>query len=235
MGKKQTKAKKTELKKSKEDFVPGTENEEQFEKVLFLLSEWIKAGIVDVKIDVDGDIHFDLPSEMEELLKTQVPRDLKHRDVVAIIRNELPALISASLAKNPGRRLRFILPENLNEKIDLMVERGEKTVGMLVSKNLKERILLRKASPSYVIDELRDMAGTYHVESEKNEKVDVPYLSLELTLARPRSEQMLAVNPKERTVRFSRKDDIKVTIDLHKEDLKDLIKKLNKIDEKISE
>ncbi len=234
MGKGPKKSKKADLKEEKKDFVPGTETGDQFGKVLSLLSEWMKAGIIDFDLDPDGDIDFKLPSEMSDLLGTQIPSDLTHKNVVAIIRNEIPALISAGLEKKPEQRLRYLLPEELHEKIDVMVERSAKTVKILVDKNLKERILLRQATPVYVVDEIRSIASTYHIELEKGEKVDVPYLSIEFTLAKPRSGHMLVLNPKERSAIFSRKDDIKVTVELHRDDLKDLIKKLKDIEEKAS-
>lgn len=234
MGKRPAKPKKEELKKKKKDFVPGSETEEQFEKVLSLLSDWMKAGIVDYELDADGDINFKLPGEMSELLGTQVPSELTHQHVAAIIRTEMPALISAGLGKEPERRLRFLIPEELHEKIDVMVQRSEKTVGMLINENLKERILLRQTTPCYVLDKIRSMESTYHIESEKGEKVNVPHLSLEFSFAKPRSGQMLVMNPKQRTISFSGKDDIKVTADLHKDDIKDLIKMLKEAKEKLS-
>lgn len=234
MGKRPTKSKKEELEKGKEDFVAGTETEEQFEKVLALLSEWIKAGIVDVKVDTDGDVNFDLPSEMSKLLGTQVPRDLTHKKVVAIIRTEIPALISAGLGKEPERRLRSLLPEELRKKIDVMVKRSEASVESLVDKDLKERILLRRTTPGYVVDEVRMTLGTYYVEGEKR-KTEVPHLLLEISLARPQSSRMLVVGLDQHRMSFSRQDDMRVAIDLHKDDLKDLIKKLNKIAEEMTE
>ncbi len=237
MGKKPTKSKKKELEKGKEEFLPGAESEEQFEKVLSLLSEWRKAGIVDFELDADGSVDFSLPSEMSELLGTQVPRGLTHKNVVGIIRREIPVLISAGLGKMPEERLRSLLPEKLHEKIDVMVKRSEKVINMLdgIDKGLKERILLRQATPCYIVDEIHSMTATYHIESDKGEKIDVPHLSLEFTFAKPRSGQMLVINPKERSISFSRKDDVKVTVDLHRDDIKDLIKKLNRIEEKIPE
>ena len=234
MGKGPKKSKKVDMKEEKKDFVPGTETEEQFEKVLSLLSDWIKAGIVDFELDTDGDIKFNLPGEMSKLLGTQAPRDLTHKKIFAIIRNEIPPLISVGLGKESERRLRFLMPEELHEKIDVMVKRSKKTVGTLINENLKARILLRQATPCYVVDEIHSMTATYHIKSEKGEKVNVPHLSLELSFAKPRSAQMLVMNPKEGSISFSRKDDIKVTVDLHRDDMKDLIKKLNKIVEEMA-
>lgn len=235
MGKGPKKSKKADTKEEKKDFVPGTETEEQFEKVLSLLSDWMKAGIVDFELDTDGDIKFNLPGEMSKLLGTQVPRDLTHKKVVAIIRTEIPPLISAGLGKESELRLRFLMPEELHEKIDVMVKRSKKTVGTLINENLKARILLRQATPCYVVDKIQSMESTYHIESGKGEKVNVHHLSLEFSFAKPRSGQMLVIDPKEGGISFSRKDDIKVTVDLHRDDMKDLIKKLKEIEEKISE
>ncbi len=233
MGKKQTKGKKTELRKVKDDFIPGAETEEQFEKVLSLLSEWIKAGIVDVKVDTDGDVIFGLPGEMGDLLGTQVPHGLKHRDVVSIIKSEIPTLIGAGISRKPKQWIERRLPEKLSDKIDVMTKRVDKATECLVNENLTKRVLLRKASPAYVVDEINWNSGTYHIESEGKEKVDIPHVSLEIKFARPRSGRMMMIRTDEHSISFARGDDISVTLDLHKDDIMDLIKKLREIERKI--
>ena len=235
MGKSSTKSKKTKSKKEKQEFVPGTETEEQFDRVLSLLSEWIKAGIVDYELDSDGDIRFNLPSEMRDLLGKQTPSNLTHENVLSIIRNEIPALVSACLQKRPERRLRHLLPEQLQEKIDEMVDRSKKVFDVLINKNMKQRILLRRTTPCYIVEKIQSIESTYRVESEKGEKIGIPHFSLEFTFTRPRSERMMYVSPIEPMVTFGRKDNIKVTVDLHKDDIKDLINKLSKIAEDIGE
>ncbi len=233
MGKKQTKEKKAELRKVKEDFIPGAETEEQFEKVLSLLSEWIKAGIVDVEVDTDGDVTFSLPGEMDELLGTQVPFGLKHKDVVSIITFEIPMLIGAGLSRKPKEWIKRRLQEQFSDKIDVMTKRGEKAAKCLVTGDSKERVLLRKASLAYVVDELNWSSGTYHVKSEGEEKIDIPHVSLEIKFARPRSGRMVMIHHDERSISFGRSDDISVTLDLHTDDIRDLIKKLKGIEEDI--
>jgi len=232
MGKEQTKPKKVESNKEKKDFLPGSETEEQFESVLSLLSNWMKADIVDVDMDTDGDIRFDLPSEMRDLLGTQTPSDLVHENVIAIIRDEIPLLISASFEKKPEQRLKHLLPEKLYEKIDLMVKRSEKAVSALLNKKLKERMLLRRTTRSYIVDQIKSMKSTYHVETSKGEKFDVPHLSLEFIFVKPGSGRTLVMNPKESTIRLTPEDNVKVTVDLHQDDIRDLVKELKKIEEK---
>ena len=230
MGKEQTKAKKTKVEKQEKDFMPGAETEAQFDKVLSLLSQWMKAGIVSASVDVDGDVTFELPREMEKLLKTQVPRDLSHDKVRSIIRSEIPALIDAGLRRNPEQVLRLGVPE----KLHTMVKRSEKAVNSLVDGTLKERIMLRRRTTGYVLDDIESIQSTYHVEAEKGQRINVPFVSLELAFAKPRSGFVLTVNPRERVMSASRKDEITVTLALHKDDIKELIQKLQKIEEETS-
>lgn len=234
MVKKQTKTKKPKVEKQEKDFIPGNETEEQFDKVLSLLSQWIKAGIVSVDVDLDGDISCGLPREMDKLLETQVPSDLGHEKVRAIIKNEIPPLIDAGLRRNPEQALRSTIPEKFHSIIDTMVKRSEKAVINLVDRSLRERIMLRRTTPGYVFDEIQSIQSTYHVEGKEGKKIDVPFISLELAFAKPRSGYIFSINPMERSLSVERKEEVRVTVDLHKDDMKDLIEKLSKIEEKIN-
>lgn len=230
MGKEQTKSKKSN---ANDDFVAGAESDKQFKKVLSLLCEWMKAGIVDVKVDVDGDVDFGLPDEMDELLGTQLPPGYAHDEVSAIIRSEIPALISGGLEKKPEQYLKFRLPEKFHERIDVMVQRSREAIKKLVNKNLKERILLRRAATAYLIEDIQLTKCTYHLELEKGEKVDVPHATLGFTFAKAGSGQVVVMDMHARSASFRRKDTVEVSVDLHKDDVKDLIKKLKEIEKKL--
>jgi len=233
MGKRPTKTKKSEPRERKTDFVPGAETDEQFEQALLLLSEWLKAQIVDVSVDTDGDIYFNLPREMDELLETQMPADLASEHVVAIIQYEIPALVEAGLAREPAEWLKRRVPEELSDKVDSMAKRAKKVVDIIISENLKERILLRRSTPAYVVERLEWNAGTYHVRSEDQEKIDVPFVSLEINFTRPRSAPVVAINPIERRIGFKRDDDISVNLQLHRDDIIDLARQLEEIAEEM--
>jgi len=219
------------MKKKTEKFLPGSESEEQFEKVLSLLAEWIKGGIVNIKVDTDGDVDFDLPSEMGELLEAQIPPDLNREDVVSIIESEIPALIGAGLSENAKAWLERRLPDKLEEILDAMTARSGKAVEKLVDAKVTERVLLRKATSVYVVDGLRWKRGTYHLHAGKDRKIDVPHVSLEIRFSRPHSGQVLTLYRSDSTLTGSRKDDISVALELHKEDILQLAKDLEKIAE----
>lgn len=235
MGKEQIKTKKAVIKGQEKDFMPGMETEEQFDKVLSLLSQWMKAGIVSISVDVDGDVTFELPREMEKLLETQVPRDLTHGKVRAIIHSEISALVDAGLRKNPEQALRLGLPEELHEQIDTLLKRSQKAISSLVDRSLKERIMLRRTTKGYVLDDIESVQSTYHVETGKGQRINVPFVSLELAFAKPRSGYMFSLSPRERAFTAIRQEELTITVDLHKDDIKDLIQKLEKIDKNIIE
>jgi hypothetical protein len=230
MGKEHKTIKNHGTDKEETGFLPGQETEEQFSVVLPRLSEWMKAGIVDLEIDADGDVCFELPSEMAKLLGTELPAGLTGDEVRGIVQKEVPALLSSRLKSDPKEWLETVLPKRLHGKIDTMVERSKEAFSLLVDKNLKERLLLRKATPAYVSPSIRQVVmTTYHVESGEGEKVDVPVACLEFRFTKPRSGYAFEINLTEPRVVTSRKDDIKVAADLHKDDIDDLIKKLKKI------
>jgi hypothetical protein len=111
-----------------------------------------------------------------------------------------------------------------------MVERSKRAFFLLVDKSLKERLLLRKVTPAYLVPEIKQLVmTTYHVDSPEGEKVDVPVACLEFRFTKPRSGYSFEANLTEPKVVTGRKDDIKVAADLHKDDIDDLIKKLKKV------
>ena len=215
-------------------FIAGEETEEQFNGVLSRLSEWVKAGVVNLDIDADGGIRFELPAEMVSLLGDEAPAGLTSDDVREIVRTEIPVLLSARLRKDARGWLGSVLPEQIQGKVDVMLERSKKAFPVLVDQNLKERLLLRKATPSYVAPSIRRAASaTYHVESGEGEKVDVPAVCLEFEFAKPGSGYILEIAVRESRVATRRKDDVRVAVDVHKDDVDDLIKKLSKIKEEM--
>ena len=230
MGKEHKTIKNHGTDKEETGFLPGQETEQQFSAVLSRLSEWMKAGVVDVEVDGEGDLRFELPSEMAALLGTEVPAGLTSEEVRGIVQKEMPALLSSRLKADPKEWLETVLPKRLHGKIDTMVERSKEAFSLLVDKSLKERLLLRKATPAYVTPQIRQVVmTTYHVESPEGGKVDVPVACLEFRFTKPRSGYAFEINLTEPRVVTSRKDDIKVAADLHKDDIDDLIKKLKKI------
>ncbi len=230
MGKEHNPKRKEKTEGSGKTFVPGEETEEQFYAVLARLSEWIKAGVVNLEIDPDADVRLELPSEMASLLGTEVPAGLTSDDVRGIVQKEIPALLSARLKSEPRDWLKSILPEQVGDKVDMMLERSKRAFSSLIDKNLKERLFLRKTTPGYVVPSIRRVVTTtYHAESAEGERVDVPVVCLEFEFTKPGSGYALEVSMRGPSVVTRRKDDVRVTVDVHKDDISGLIKALEKI------
>ena len=185
-------------------------------------------------IDADGDISFDLPDEMEELLETQVPNGLTYENVASIIKVEVYALIFGHFIKNPEYFFKRMLPKELRSKADVMLGRIQRTIDALITESMKERVLLRKTTRAYTFESVDWHLGTHHVKAEEKKKTDVPYVSLEMKFSKPCSERIMSMNSRGQVINASRKDDIAVALELHKDDLKDLIKELQEIEKEIS-
>jgi len=218
-----------EKEKKKEKFLPGTENEEQFNKVLSALSEWVKSGIVDIDIDLDGDIDINLPDDSGELLESQLVKDLPKENVVGIIEYEIPALLSAGLSDDSKKWLIKTLPDKILKNIDSMIERSKKVFKTLGSEELKHRSLLRKITSGYVVQSISCKHSTYHHLEKDKERIDVPHVTLEITFSKPHSRMMIGFDPERHTMVGRRSEEIIVTLDLHKIDLEKLVKRLKAI------
>ncbi len=211
-------------------FVPGNETPEQFAKVLELLCEWIKGGIVSVDVDSDGDIDFDLPGEMEDLLSTQLPAKLSVEDVRGIVQGEIRALVAAGLSQQPRKSLARRMPEQVKPDLDEMVRRCTEVHKHLVTASLKERMLLRRMTTAYVLDDIEWKSCTYHVEDADDKKIDLPCISLNFAFVKPNSPVILGFATGELSrMTVSRRDDVSVVLELHKEDVKKMVDKLNAI------
>ncbi len=132
-------------------FVPGTETAEQFTKVLGLLCEWVKGGVVSVDVDSDGELDFDFPREMQELLAPQLPKGLTSADVRGIARLEIRTLAAASLSQRPRENLARMLPEQIRGDLNEMVRRCDEVDKQLITPSLKQRMLLRRATSAVSI------------------------------------------------------------------------------------
>lgn len=238
MDKRQTKSKKPELKQEEKVFVAGAETEEQFEKVLKLLKKWVSAGIVDVRVDEDGDVGFDLPEEVTTLSERERPRGLTDKHVRDIVEDEMPLLISSGLAPSPQRKIKRHMPDQLiktRSAMDMMVGRAKKAVANLVVGSIREKVLLKRESFGYVIDTLRGHASTKKLEANDGEEVEVPCVSLQINFVKAGAKRTLVLDPKTGGFGLERNDNVSVNLELHKEELKDFISGLQKLLKRIGE
>jgi len=218
-----------EKEKKKEKFVPCTENEVQFDRVLYALSEWVKTGIVDIDMDLDGDIDINLPDESGELLGSQLVKDLPRENVVGIIEYEIPALLSAGLSDDAKDWLIKSLPDKILKNIDAIAERSKKVLKTLGSEELKHRSLLRKITSGYVVQSISCKHSTYHHRKKTRERIDIPYVTLEITFSKPHSKMMISFDPERRVMVGRRSEEIIITLDLHKRELENLVKRFKTI------
>lgn len=208
------------MSKKTEIFVPGSESLEVFSKVVSLLKEWLGAGIVKVEVETNGDVDFVLPDDMEALLSTQMPSELDFKKVRRIIKAEIRVLACSSFRSNPIKWLERALDDL---KIESLPERI-KEIDQLLSEDIKKRVWLRKSSKNYVVNEISFNKCTLHKSN-----FDIPYLAAEFTFSKPSANFILSFFPEGGPLEPARINDEKIHIDFAKEDLKELIDKLNSL------
>ncbi|MBN1818410.1 MAG: hypothetical protein JW828_13700 [Sedimentisphaerales bacterium] len=216
-------------------FIPGVESEEQFDSVLNLLAGWINAGAVEIDIDSDGDIQFTLPDELNELMSTQLPKGLVYEQVQGIVKSEIEALLAAGQSNNPGRFIKRFVPDEVLERNPRLESRIEKAQQTLMTPILTDRVLLRKATTGFVLDDLSCKMMTYHIDSGNAGKRDIPCVSIEFSFVKPDSTPIYLVRSRGKSLGISRGDNMSVVLEMHKEDLKQLIEKLEQMFEKLAE
>lgn len=219
----------------KESFIPGTETDEQFDKVLSALSKWVATSKVDIDVDIEGDIEINLPDEPENFLNSLSIEDLPAEDAVGIIEYEIPALLSAGMSDNPKEWIARSLPDKILENIDTMTERSKKVVRILGSDELKQRSLLRKNTNAYVVQDISCKHRTYHYRGKNEVRINIPHVTLEITFSKPRSRMMVSIDPGRRAMVARRSEEAIVELDLHKRDLEKLVNKLKTLLETIDE
>ena len=214
----------------KTEFVPGEESNEDFDSVLALLVGWVKAGIVTVNVDPDGRVTFDLPGEMRDLFGGEIPKGLTKKQVLEIIDVEIPVLTTAGFVKSPSNFFKHRVPESLHDRIPDLTKRSEKAMAALITGELKERVLLRRTTLSYVMKDIRSLSGSYESRSSTGKQTKLPFTTLEFAFVRPRcGATMVLVDPAEGVVSFGSKDEIQVRVDFHTADIKALVKQLTAI------
>jgi len=218
------------------EFLPGEESNGDFERVLALLAGWVKAGIVNIDVSPDGSVTFELPEEMRDLFGGEIPKGLTEQQVIEIIQVEIPLVTAAGFAKRPIDFFRYRVPESLREKVPDLVKRSEKAIASLVSRELKQRILLRRTTLGYVMKEVRAVSGSYEARSTTDEDSNLPFTAVEFVFVRPHAgSTIVLVDPGEGAVSLGPKDEMQVRVDFHVEDIKALIRELTEIIEKRSQ
>jgi hypothetical protein len=215
--------------KGKTHFTPGLETDEQFNALLDVLARWIKSGAVAVDIDSDGDVEFTLPDELNELMTTQVPEGLTYEQVRGIVKTEIATLLDASLAKNPARYLERSVPDKVLDKNPNLVRRIDRASETLLTPVLADRALLRKATTGFALDEVSWKRVTYHIDGPTAERHDVPCVSMQLSFVKPGAAPILSVKGSGKSFSITPGERLSVVLELHKDDLVQLIGRLQEI------
>lgn len=220
--------------------IPGEESRTTFLSALDLTARAVRDGIITVALDSDGDLEFEFDnSAISALLSTQALEHLSADQFSNLLTTELPSLLRSSIYCDPMVGLRRELPVSvLKGKEDEFLWRVSALAQKnLLSREMKERFLLRKVSKGPVLGDLTwDISLKTHDE-EYGALPSIPVAHVCFAYALPRTG-MSRLKIKAGPLSFDLpviNEPGQLAFELHKTEIKSLIDDLNRVLEKLGE
>ncbi len=220
--------------------VPGEEPRQTFLAALDLTVRAVKDGLITVTLDSDGDLEFEFDyNTVGVLFSTHAIEHLSSDQFTNLLTTELPSLLRSSIYRDPMTGLKRELPLSvLTGKEDEFLWRvnalAEKN---LVSREMKERFLLRKISKGPVLGNLTWDVGLKTHDEEYGALPNIPVAHLCFAYALPRTG-MSRLKIKAGPLSFDLpvvNEPGQLAFEVHRTEVKGLIDDLNKVLEKLKE
>jgi len=194
---------------------------EEFKKTVLITKDLITDKIAKLRIFSNGIVHIGLD---EQLFEKKGIIEIEKDKLKELLNTEIPVVISASLQERPRQILSMMLPgDEYDKKRDVREEFDKKIEFVkenLITPQTEQRILLREISKNDVFDELKwDISIKCH-DLEKGAIDHLQFATLQFICNTGRSLPpfLMAYGGKKPTT---------LTIDVHLEDLEQLIYDLN--------
>ena len=227
-----------EKAEEKEALTPGEEPREVFLEGVEILVELLAKGEATVRVDSDGDPGIRAARRSVVAFGRGRFRDpFTERFFMGLIMVEIPALMRATIRDDVQESLRRIMPDEILDKtgIDEFVWRAQHVADTVAPSNLRERSLWRRTAKGNVIEDIGWDVSVRRSDTDVADIPDVPYAVLALSYSGPRSgaaalrfgaggPRFLLDKPTER-----------VTFEMHRADLDEMIKALTDLRDAMGE
>lgn len=196
----------------------------EFEKAVSVTKRLIADKIARVRLLGNQMVNISLDEQSFEKKEIQ---EIEKDTLKRLLNSEIPAVITASLQKRPRSILSMLLPGDTYEKKEIREEFDKKiklVEQALITPQLRQRTLLKEISKNDVLDELKWDIGYKCHDLEKGSIVHLQFATLQLVCngGSLRSRLFSPFNP------FGTGREHKtLTIDMHLEDLEQLIDDLS--------
>ncbi len=192
---------------------------EEFKKAVLITKDLISKKIV--KVVVLSDELVDIRLDKQKFEKEKI-KEIDKEQLTSLLNREIPILITASLQKKPHMVLEAFLIEGEYDKDvkDMFDKKLALIKQELITPELKQRTLLKEISKNDILDELTwDISNKVH-DLEKGPIDNLQFTTIKLVL-----NKGLFHNPF--TSLAKNREQKSVTIDLHLDDLEQLIDELS--------
>lgn len=199
---------------------------EEFEKAVLVTKQLINEKIVKLRVQGNEIVNISLDEQSFEKKEIQ---EIERDKLQKLLNTEIPAVMTASLQKKPRQILSMLLPGDEYDKKKEVREEFDKKIKLveqeLITPQFKQRTLLKEISKNDILDELKWDIGYKCHDLEKGSIEHLQFATLQLICnagqLRPRFFGSffgpLATGRERKTV----------TIDMHLEDLEQLIDDLS--------
>lgn len=210
---------------------PGTESRKVFTAALVLAKDLLNSKGLWIKLDETGNAELVISGEkLEAIPKDKFKDGLTREYLLSLIATEFESLVKVTTYSEPTVGLQVEIPDEiLKEKgTDEFLWRLEEVKKELVPPNLKERVILRKTSQGFVLQNATWQVITKKHDQDRGKLSDIPCGCLSLTYSSLRSNPtLLRLGAKGVSVELPTvREPNRLTLELHHAEVEELIETL---------
>jgi len=224
------KTKKSSARKHKVP-TPGKEPRKVFMAALTLLKELLDSKGLRVSLDGTGEIELIINGEnLEAIPKDKFKDGLTREHFLTLIPTEFESLVKVATYPDPTRGLQNEIPSKILNEVgkEEFLWRFQQVKKELVPSNLEERVMLRRTSQGFVLQNVTWQVITKKHDQTRGKLSDIPCGCLSITYGSPQTSlsrvrfRTKSVSLELPTVR----EPNQLTLELHQADIEELIESL---------
>ena len=210
---------------------PGTESRKVFTAALVLAKDLLNSKGLWIKLDETGNAELVISGEkLEAIPKDKFKDGLTREYLLGLIATEFESLVKIATYSDPVVGLQIEIPDKiLKEKgTDEFLSRLEDVKKELVPANLKERVILRKTSQGFVLQNVTWQVIIKKHDQDRGKFSDIPCGCLSIRYGSPPSNlASISIQGEGRSMQLPAvREPHRLTLELHQAEVEELIETL---------
>lgn len=219
---------------------PGKEPREVFVSALVIAGDLLRSNELVIELDVDGRVDIVIDSKkIESIPKERFQQGLTSEHFAILLRTEIDSLVYAATYLDPIEGLREGVPSEALKEVGTQefLWRLHEVEKILVTNELKERAILRRATIGLVIKDINWQISVKKHDKSKGNVPDIPYACVSITYDSAQSSgTSLRFGAKGMLLELpTLRDPKQLTLNLHRADVDQTIKILTDLRNNLDE